>query len=141
MLARSSLVPCIDSQSHLDAGSGQPCGIKYGSPRGCTYSACGGSDLAVSVQARHGRVTLLGPYEIIYRSAPGYVGPDRFTFESTGEVMPVRGLIRRRTAHVSVDVTVGRQARPRRCGAAGSCWSAAPGGCARPRVDYAGPRL
>lgn len=97
----------IDSQSQMDVGSGRSCGIRIGAGRGRTYSAGGGSDLAVSTQAQHGKATLTGPKEISYRSAPGYVGPDQFVFETTGETMPVRGPARRGTAHVTVDVVVG----------------------------------
>lgn len=107
-IAPFSMLYGVDSQSHMDVSSGAPCRIRIGAGRGRTYSAGGGSDLAVSAQAQHGRVTLIGPREIGYRSSPGYVGSDQFTFETTGETLPVRGPARRGTAHVMVDVAVGR---------------------------------
>ena len=96
----------LDTQSQMVVRSGQPCGISMGAGPGRTYSAGGGNGLSVAEAPEHGSVAVVGGNGIAYRPAPGYTGPDRFTFQSTGEVLPVRGPPLRGTARVMMDVNV-----------------------------------
>jgi len=64
---------------HMTVSSGAPCSIKLKHSRGPTYGA------HIVQRASNGTVAVDGSNRIVYRSRPGYVGSDSFTYARTGE--------------------------------------------------------
>jgi hypothetical protein len=83
--------------AQMIVSSGTPCGAKLMYSGGPTYSA------HVAQKPSHGSVALGEGFSFFYRSRPGYVGNDAFTYVQRGET--TRGAPRTRTLQVSVTVT------------------------------------
>ena len=81
----------------MTVSSGTPCRIKLKRSRGPTYSA------HIVQRPSHGTATVDSSDRIVYRSRPGYVGGDSFTYARRGETQA--GAPTTRTVRISVTVT------------------------------------
>jgi hypothetical protein len=85
----------VDTQ--MTVSSGAPCGWGLGGSDGPIYST------HIVQRPSHGTAYVPGGHRVIYRSRPGYVGSDSFTYQLRGEShagVPVAYTVR-----VSVNVT------------------------------------
>src|SRR5262245_27878501 len=81
----------------MTVSSGARCRIKLKHSRGPTYSA------HIVERPSHGTATVDSGNRIIYRSRPGFVGSDSFTYARRGETHA--GVPTTRTVRISVNVT------------------------------------
>ena len=96
-----------DIETRMTVTSGAVCGVSFvQGGRGRTVSAGGINHLAIAEQASHGRAGMSGLTSWGYASQKDYVGQDRFTVESGGEIMYDRVI--RGTSRITVDVDVTR---------------------------------
>src|SRR6266850_2975960 len=58
--------------------TGKPCGVRMIFSRGPTYS------VEIAQRPRNGTTTVDPPHRIVYRSRPGFVGSDTFTYVRRG---------------------------------------------------------
>ena len=85
----------VDGQ--MTVSSGAPCRIMLKHSAGPTYSA------EIVQRPSHGTATVDGSNRIVYRSHPGFVGSDAFTYARRGESKGGDAVTR--TVRVSVNVT------------------------------------
>jgi hypothetical protein len=85
----------VDTQ--MTVSSGAPCGWGLGNSLGPTFTT------HTVRQPSHGTVYFIKTHDVIYRSRPGFVGSDSFTFARRGASMG--GSSHVRTVRVSVTVT------------------------------------
>jgi hypothetical protein len=93
-------IPTFSNQTvdgNMTVNSGARCSIKLRTSRGPTYGA------HIVERAAHGSVTVDSSNRIVYRSRPGYVGSDSFTYARTGE--STRGAPVTRSVRIHVTVT------------------------------------
>ena len=81
----------------MTVNSGARCSIKLKHSSGPTYGA------HIVQRASNGTATVDGSNRIVYRSRPGYVGSDAFTYARTGESRVGDAVTR--TVRISVTVT------------------------------------
>jgi Bacterial Ig domain len=82
---------------HMTVSSGALCSIRLKSSSGPTYGA------HIVQRASNGTVAVDGSNRVVYRSRPGYVGSDSFTYARTGESRVGDAVTR--TVRISVTVT------------------------------------
>ncbi len=93
-------IPTFNNQTvdgAMTVSSGARCGIKLSRSRGPTYGA------HIVQRASHGTVSVDGSNQIVYRSRPGYVGSDSFTYARTGE--STGGAAVTRTVRIRANIT------------------------------------
>jgi hypothetical protein len=80
----------------MQAPSGKPCGLHFHNSGGNALSG-----YAIAQHPAHGTASI-GPFNVIYRSRPGYVGSDSFIYQRSGVTALGAPVVRK----VRVSVTV-----------------------------------
>lgn len=95
------LIRTFDNQTvdgRMTVSSGDPCFIRLRTSSGPIFSA------AIVQRPSNGTVVIEAPHRIIYRSRPGYVGNDSFTYVRRG-LAAINSAPIERTVRINVRVT------------------------------------